>query len=394
MRNDLVLVFFGPLSAVKTSDSLEPILSSLSTRVTDIITDGSCLEHLKYLLKFLAAWEKRPACLADMAYQWCSAISEVAGRASTGVTLPDPTGSNLSSNAGPDRYPSHSDDTPHHTPWNSQKPTHRDYADLLFMALKIRFPSSPGSYDQPVSHSSHISHWEQIFEVAFSSDDDETIANAVSVWIVGGFCALPGSLMPYFVRRAERAKQFSQRLRWMGVRAIERTSDRDFEVSGLEIVQLLNHLNIRMDDIVEEHAWARLLVSAIRSPVGLGTLSPHYWRLLDKLMLATWLLVNLEPRDMEVMTLLEEAEDWDKLEVWMVFVWGCLILCNGLISTENDVEWATLKLLLRRPSALPRFEILCKPEGRPQYPGLYHERLQRICIQVKLASPQDFPSPL
>lgn len=333
--------------------------------------------------------------MVQMAYQWCSAISEVAGRVSSGATLHDTTESNGSSEAGPDRYPPHSGEISCHTFENPQKPTHRDYADLLFISLRIGFrPVGPSCYDWSASHPTHISHWEQLFETAFSSDDDETIADAVSVWIVGGFYALPGSIVSYFIRRVERAGPFSQRLRWMGVRAIESISDRDFEVAGLEVFRLLDHLNVGMDDVVEEHAWARLLVSAIRSPTGPERLSPHYWWLLERLMLPAWILVELAARDMEVMRLLEETEDWEKLEVWMGFIWGCLIFSNGLTSTENDVEWATLQLLLDRPSALPRFEILGKPEGRPMYSDRHQERLQRICLQVKLALFWEFPPPL
>lgn len=363
----------------------------------EIIVGGRCLKHLKYLFKFLAAWEKRPACLIQIAYQWCSTISEAAGTVDSDATLHDPAELNIHSETGPDRFTPRFSDASHHPSGNPQKPTRRDYADLLFIALKIGFrPVGPNSYDWPTPNPSHISHWEQMFETAFSSDDDETIADAVSVWIVGGLRALPGSLVPYFSRRAERAGPFSQRLRWMGVRTIEIISDHDFKVSGLEIVGLLNHLNVGMDDIVEEHAWARLLISAVRSPAGLARLSSHYWRLLDELRLATWLIVELAPRDMEVMWLLEGVEDWEKLEVWMVYIWGSLIFDSGVISTESGVEWATLKLLLHRPSALPRFELLCAPEGRPQYPDRHQEqeRLQRICIQVKIALCEEFPPPL
>jgi hypothetical protein len=66
---------FSLLNIVYASDSLETILSHLSIRVMNVIADGSYLHHLNYLLEFLAAWEKRPAYLTPMAYQWCSAIS-------------------------------------------------------------------------------------------------------------------------------------------------------------------------------------------------------------------------------------------------------------------------------------------------------------------------------
>ena len=80
MCGGLVVLIFRLIGVVHASDSLETILSHLSARVMTSIADGSCLHHLNYLLEFLAAWEKRPAYLTPMTYQWCSAISEAAGR--------------------------------------------------------------------------------------------------------------------------------------------------------------------------------------------------------------------------------------------------------------------------------------------------------------------------
>ena len=51
-------LFFRLLNVVYTSDSLEAILSHLSTRVIDSITSGNHVQHLDCLLRFLAAWEK------------------------------------------------------------------------------------------------------------------------------------------------------------------------------------------------------------------------------------------------------------------------------------------------------------------------------------------------
>ena len=53
-------------------------------RVMKVISDGNLVQHLYFLLEFLAAWEKRPLCLTQMAYEWCSAISEVAGKLGQG----------------------------------------------------------------------------------------------------------------------------------------------------------------------------------------------------------------------------------------------------------------------------------------------------------------------
>ena len=44
------------LKVAYASDSLEDILSYLSTRVTNAIADGKPLHHLYHLLEYLAAW--------------------------------------------------------------------------------------------------------------------------------------------------------------------------------------------------------------------------------------------------------------------------------------------------------------------------------------------------
>ena len=58
------------------------------------------------------------------------------------------------------------------------------------------------------------------------------------------------------------------------------------DVAGLETVHLLSRLEVSVDDMVERYVWVELLYRVICLPVGLETLSSHYWRLLDQLDLA------------------------------------------------------------------------------------------------------------
>ena len=88
----------------------------------------------------------------------------------------------------------------------------------------------------------------------------------------------------------------------------------ELTVSGLETVRLLNGLDVDADDVEEKNNWVNLLVGVLRSPMGFENLSSHYWRLLDRLASTTLVVGNFSSRDMEVMKLLEEAEDWAKLE--------------------------------------------------------------------------------
>ena len=110
---------------------------------------------------------------------------------------------------------------------------------------------------------------------------------------------------------------------------------------------MLNRLEVDVDDMADKDRWARLLISVIRLPVGLEILPSHYWRLLDKLVSDTVLYASFVPCDVEVMTSLEEAEDLPLVE-------------RPTSELMDDIEQVCLKLLLQRPSALPRFEELCE----------------------------------
>ena len=201
-----VVVLLSSLSArlniVYASGSLQTILSNLSTRVMSSIADRHFLHHLIFLLEFLAAWEKRPVYLTPMAYQWCSAISEAAGRLGPSempIILPDltlpphpqysfrfqsqdlhPGGFVLGiaesgfSEVGPGCDPVRSDVTSH-TPRHLQ---HLIYPHLLSIILNIGFRRVASSPGQSALHLDHTSHHEWVFETAFSSKD-EVIADAV-----------------------------------------------------------------------------------------------------------------------------------------------------------------------------------------------------------------------
>lgn len=73
---------------------------------------------------------------------------------------------------------------------------------------------------------------------------------------------------------------------------------------------------------------------------------------------AIHLSVVFTSRDVEVMGLLEGADDREKLEVWMLIGW----LWRNDKFVEG-IEQVALKLLLRRPSALLEFEEKSNSDG-------------------------------
>jgi hypothetical protein len=374
--------------------------------VKDIIVSGNDLQRLNPLLEFLVVWGKRPVWLTSMAYEWCSVISEAAGRLRLGelrVDLPlepqyrpgprdrsqpqDPAHSRVLSeitdgefsHVGPDRDSVGMDDTPDDVRRYPQHPIPFHYGGLLSAILEIGFRLVRPGDDWSALHLRHTPHHERVFETAFSSDDDEVIADAASIWIVAGDHAPPGSFARYFAKRVERSTPFSPRLRQISIRVIERTWHGELETAGLETVRLLNRLDVDVDDMAKQDVWAQFLADVVRMPAGLESMSSHYWRLLGGLPLATNLMTP-GPRDVEVMRSLETAEGWEKLEVWIVVVWLSLSQFPPA-STMEDIERVTLGLLLRRPSVSPRFEALC--EGGSLYPS-HRDKLQQVCKQAQM----------
>lgn len=386
--------------------------------MVNAIANGNCLQQLHYLLEFLAAWEERPICLTFMAYQWCSTISEAAGalgqkemstnpssaqvyylrvlsqqqqqlrqfrlRLQQQDPVLDPLSSAVEeefSNASLGYDSARLNDT-YQTYSHLEDLTPDYYAGLLPITLEIGFRLAVPGNKQPALHLGYTSHYNWVFETAFSSHDDGIIADAVCAWISGGNPTSPGSCVGYFTKRVERNKPFSPRLQWASVRLIEHIWPSKSNVSESEIVHLLNCLNVDLDDMEKEDGWLWLLVDVICSPAGLESLSPHYWHLLDKLVLARphtdFTSRYMDPISCSMVTRsLEEAEDWEKLEVWMLIVWQSAQWFESM----EGVEQVTLKLLSQQPLALPRFEGIC--EMGILWAG-QKVKLQQICNQVQM----------
>ena len=378
------------------------------------IASGNCLRELHFLLEFLAAWEERPECLTPIAYRWCSVISEAAGRLEWGeitmrkaillhlrLQLQDLALGEVSDELEDElEYAEDGfsgvarpcdifrlDGTSHRAHGRPQGLTIGPHANLLSTILEIGFRLvTPGS-NQRAPRLNHTPHHNRMFETAFLSDDDEVIADALSVWIADGRWTPPGSCVCYLAKRVGCDVPFSTRLRWVSIHVVGRIGCSELRASRLETVRLLNRLDVDVDDAVERPNWVRLLVEVIGLPAGPEGLSSHYWRLLGKLALGTSCWIPGLP-SVEVMGLLEKAGDWEKLEVWMMVMWQSLD-SDTPVSVMGDVERVTLKLLMRRASALERFKDLCIC-GSLQYQD--KAKLRWICDQEQ-AEQLPFESP-
>jgi len=375
-----------------------------------VITDDVFL-HLYFLLEFLAAWEKRPACLTPMAYKWCSAFSsEVADLRPPSWFTPrfKPQGGDLDhritewlfSFVGPSYDPVCTGDTfkrnlEHLKMWATS------YPEVLPVVLDVGFRLVMPGRNQQALELDHTPCHDLVFRRAFSSGDDEVVADGVCAWIADSDHTPDASCVHHLAKRMEKDTPFSPRLRQMGIRLIERVWRCELRVSALEVICLLNRLDVGVDDIEDRNSWARLLVGVICSPAGLEGLSICYWHLLEGLP-KLWELPAA--RGMEVARLLEEAEDWEKLEVWIAILWKLFQQEDSESKKDSESEedpkseedakpmpdeehlkQVTLKLLQRRPSAFPRFEDLSGLENSWRTPLLKDICATPICSDAVFA---------
>ena len=386
------------------SDSLETILSHLSPRVMNVFTNGHRIHDLNLLLEFLAAWERRPECLVQIACQWCSCTSEVVGRLRPGETpngLPHPLGYFVRwgvrlrpSTGGLSLF---AEDQISEVIFSRRDPENSDagrrraqcltpdlYSYFLSIILELGFRLAGTGSEWQYVPLTHASHHQKTFETAFSSYDDEVIADAVCMWMMTGFRAPLDSFSQHFAKRMEKDTPLSPRLRQLSARAIKRIWESGLDEPGLPTVHLLNRLNIDVE-VAKREGWMFLLLDVIHGPARVD-LSPRYWRLLNELVVTEIYCWGLQSPNMVVVKALREAEEWEKLEVWMAAIWKGLRFCSAPELME-DFQQATVEVLSQRPSALQRFEDLCKARAYPEY----KEELQGICDRARAEESRTVP---
>ena len=339
------------------------------------VVSGYGVWHLRFLLEFLAAWEKRPVCLTPIAYEWCSAISGVVRprsrfrslcRFQPRITFPT---RGLSSNVE----------------WTSSF-VRPDPDLLLLIILEVGFRLVMPGRDQPAFHLDHTPHHDLVFKGAFSSGDDDIIADGVCAWVADSNHMPAGSCVHYLTERIQKDTPFSPRLRRMCIHLIERMWRSKLWVSELENIGLLNRLDVGVGEVECKHVWGGLLADVVHSPAGRDGLSIHYWRLLERFPWEWLCFRKFRPRAAKLVKSLKKAEDWEKLEAWLATAWrfdaywyGNEDKCAANPGLER-LEKATLKHLLRRPLALPKFE------GLSEFGGPIHilrDPLRHICTQVR-----------
>ena len=351
------------------------ILSHLSQRIVDIIVSlqhGSDLAwSLISVLTGLEAWKNRPECLIPMAYRWCSAISKKI-RERRGD---EPSSEDLS----------FSDDNDH-------------YGIILSFSLAVAFRHIDSKYVFLPGHLSHTPHDEWMLDIIFTRGDDDAIADAVYVRIVDPYATPSGSCTHRLLKRAERGRPFSPRLWRTILDFIQEQGISELKEAELEFVCLLNNLEVSVGEAEDAGSkWINLLICVLLTPMGQGHLSSHYWLLLGDLILASPKTLSAKVGQTELMKSLEEAQDWEKLETWMLVVW-CSNFGFGFGPIPvQDIEQATLMLFRQWPSAIPKLENLLEDRTdwtiSPPIFTTHKDVLRRICNQARAEqSPLGSPS--
>ena len=331
-------------------------------------------------------------CLAPIAYKWCSAIFEVAGHYSllpTDFAQVPRFRAGVSqdfeydfSHVGPSFDPVHMGEAFHHTHKYLRRPTSFLPGRFLFIILEVGFRLVTPGRGQPAFHLDHTPYYDSVFWKTYFSNDDEVVADGVCAWILDKRSMPASSCVRYLTMRANNAMPFSPRLRQMCIHLIERMWHRNLGVSELETIRLLNHLDVGVGEMEDKDGWGKLLAEVVHSPAGLNGLSIHYWHLLERFPWERRCFLEVKSRAKEVVRSLEEAGNWEKLEAWAAIVWQFdgyryeRFFSGGL----ERLRQATLKHLLRRPSALPRFEDISE-SAQPSH--IMRDALRHICAQVR-----------
>ena len=337
-------------SLLFASDRMESIMHQLSRAVLSAI-NGTPTQRLSIpdMLRDLIKLETHPACLTEIAYEWCSVIYE--NRKSLG-----------------------------------------DWKNLLLICLKIGFRHF-GFQDQRIkARIIHTKHHRGLVDVVFEGQESEAIADLLHAWTARhnfqgpshellGFCALHlvglHNLVP-----------FSPRLRRLVIRSVELIGCKGFKKVKVDLfTELLNHLHVTVEDMDDELKWATLLVDTIERT---HRLSHWYWEFLVEFAVpGSWQLELDFAQGLQTIKSLIAAKEWSKLECWMGIVW--------MVSPPEDSAMAEgylgrsmLLLFRQRPGAVQKLEQWMERRYRGWEFNI-PQSFKQICKRAHEAAHQDAP---
>ena len=322
---------------------MEPILSRLSEAVPSAI-NGTPTQRgfIPYVLRDLVKLENRPEGLTEVAYQWCSVISENRERL-------------------------------------------QDWEGLLLLCLEIGFRHLDPEHQSIKATLTHTDHHRGLVDIVFNSRECEAIADLLCAWTTETKYPKPAytllGLCAEHLVDLHNVIPFSPRLRRFVVYSIAFIGYEEFKRVGVErFTGLLDYLHVKFEDTSMGYDWARLLFDTTQSSEGIQHLSHWYWELLVELLVSLpsnrRLEVTYNPRTTASLT---EAQEWDKLECWVGIVWmSCPPEADG--ATE-DLDRSTALLFRERPGALQKLEQWMERWSQ-QRGNHISDAFQRLCGQA------------
>ena len=325
---------------------MEEILKRLSKAVLGVIPPSDPHhQSLPYLLKGLAEWEGRPACLARMAYEWCTTICEEI-----------------------------EDDG--------------QCARLLYRALRVGFRHLPPDFVRFGIGYVHVGR-RRMVDLVFKCDDSETVADALCAWTSpedhDQRFALLEPCVEHLVKLGDAGEEVPTRLRRVVIRAVGLIGLRGFERVGMEaFVGLLNRLEVEIDDVGNAiGGWASLVLGVIGSEVGKGLLSLRYWKLLVRLVGSLSDPLSGESSsalwDTEIIGSLEADGEWEKLEFWLGALWITPPPEDSDPSLINEIVRVTAVLFEQEPTAVRKLRGWVERSAGGSFGRVHADEFLRVC---------------
>jgi hypothetical protein len=322
-----------------TSDRLERILHQLSNAIVSVLNNPNPRsKFIPGVLQNLTKLENRPECLKEMAYEWCSVISE-------------------------------------------NRQSCEDWENLIVCSLSIGFRHLDPSYWWIPAKLTHTEHHRELPGVVFKSGKSEVIADLLQAWTANGVhrgSPLLNICAEHLVG-LHNTVPFSPRLRKLVVRSVALIGYKRFAEEGAgRFVELLNHLHLSVGDLDDPPTWVPMLLETVQSREGTQSLSVQSWELLAELTTScSWVLEDSVYSPQVVVSLLE-AQEWEKLECWMGVVW--MVWPPQTDVTTGDLEHVMVSLFRQRPGAVQKLTQWMERWSeikRKEMP----EAFQRICEQ-------------
>ena len=225
---------------------------------------------------------------------------------------------------------------------------------------------------------------QQLVDIVFENGDDEFIADLLHAWTSTSESHDLRPSLSACAKHLVYLQPASERLRRLAIRSVELIGYQEFEEVGVEqFAGLPDDIHVSVEDMDNKNEWA-LLLDVLKSAEGIRHLSHPYWELLGELAtLCSWRLGG-DVRSSLVMMLLEDDQEWGKLECGIGIVW--MVWPPETVGvTGEDVERIMFSLFHRQPGAIQKLERQIEhwsEENKYDIP----EPFQRICKRARSES--------